>query len=114
MRKESNSAFLFHLFIFLAFLMIFASWLTAAFSNINDLSDSIAISAKAPPETKNYFLSQGLRPNYRVGANGDLEIMYNKKWFLVLCTKHSWQDQAVFYKKNLADLAEGCYISDLN
>lgn len=50
----------------------------------------------------------GLHTNYRQGAHKYLEVYYKGEWQTLKCTIKGWEQQGLYFRHNLAEVAEGC------
>lgn len=50
----------------------------------------------------------GLHSNYRQGSHNYLEVHYEGEWQVLKCSIKGWEQQGLYFRQNLAAVAEGC------
>ena len=50
----------------------------------------------------------GLHSNYRQGNHNYLEVHYKGEWQTLKCSIKGWEQQGLYFRQNLATVAEGC------
>ena len=50
----------------------------------------------------------GLHSNYRQGNHNYLEVHYKGEWQTLKCSIKGWEQQGLYFRQNLAAVAEGC------
>ena len=55
----------------------------------------------------------GLYTNYRQGETSYLEVLYEGEWQGLKCSLDGWTQQGLYFRHNLAAVAEGCELETL-
>ena len=50
----------------------------------------------------------GLHGNYRQGNHNYLEVHYEGEWQTLKCSIKGWEQQGLYFRQNIAEVAEGC------
>lgn len=50
----------------------------------------------------------GLHSSYRQGSHNYLEVHYKGEWQVLKCSIKGWEQQGLYFRQNLAAVAEGC------
>ena len=55
----------------------------------------------------------GLHTNYRQGSHNYLEVHYEGEWQTLKCSIKGWEQQGLYFRQNIAEVAEGCELEKL-
>lgn len=55
----------------------------------------------------------GLHSSYRQGGHNYLEVHYEGEWQVLKCSARGWEQQGLYFRQNLAAVAEGCELETL-
>ena len=55
----------------------------------------------------------GLHSRYRRGSHNYLEVYYEGEWQTLKCSIKGWEQQGLYFRQNLAAVAEGCELENL-